>query len=82
LTFAITWHDTWYTPGSTARLQARRSSTGVLYPLGSVTEHAGLNSYGAHLTSLPRGTYSVVISVTNSAHVTTTAVSTGPLVRL
>jgi hypothetical protein len=80
LSTAVTWHDTQYRVGSTVRLEAR-TAAGHTYALGSTTEHSGLNSHVVSVRSLPRGTYSVVIYVTNAAHVTTAAVSTGPLVK-
>jgi hypothetical protein len=80
LSSAVTWHDTQYRAGSTVRLEARTAG-GHTYPLGSTTEHSGLNSHVVSVRSLPRGTYSVVIYVTNAAHVMTAAVSTGPLVK-
>jgi hypothetical protein len=80
LSTAVTWHDTQYRAGSTVRLEAR--SGGHAYALGSTTEHSGLNSHVVSVRSLPRGTYTVVIYVTNTAHVMTAAVSTGPLVKI
>jgi hypothetical protein len=80
VSFAVTWHDPAYRAGSTARLEVRTAS-GHAYPLGSVTEHAGANSRVVSVRSLPLGRYSVVIYVTNAAHVMTAAVSTGPLVK-
>ena len=80
LSSAVTWNDTQYRAGSTVRLEARTAG-GHTYPLGSTTEHSGLNSHVVSVRSLPRGTYSVVIYVTNAAHVMTAAVSTGPLVK-
>ena len=81
LTSAITWHDTQYSAGSTVQLVARTSG-GRTYPLGSTTEHSGLNGHVVSVRSLPLGTYSVIIYVTNAAHVMTAAVSTGPLVKI
>jgi len=77
--FAVTWHDTQYRAGSTVRLVARAS--GHSYPLGTAKEVSGPNSHVVSLRSLPRGRYQIVIYVTNATHVTTAAVSTGPLVR-
>ena len=80
LTFPVTWHDGQYRAGSTVALFAR-TATGRYYPIGSSTEHSGLNSHVVSVRSLPRGKYQVVIFVTNAGHVTTSAVSTGPLVK-
>lgn len=79
-TFAITWHDTQLSAGSTAQLYARNNS-GRFYALGSATERAGSNRFVASLASMPRGTYTVVIFVTNAAGVRTTAVASGPLIK-
>ena len=78
--FAVTWHDTQYSAGSTVQLHVR-TAAGLEYALGSATEHSGLNSHLVSMRSLPRGTYSVLIYVTNAAHVRTTASSSGPLVK-
>ena len=78
--FAVTWHDTQYSVGSTVQLHVR-TAAGLEYALGFATEHSGLNSHVVSMRSLPRGTYSVVIYVTNAAHVRTTAFSSGPLVK-
>jgi len=78
--FAVTWHDTQYSAGSTVQLHVR-TAAGLEYALGSATEHSGLNSHVVSMRSLPRGTYSVLIYVTNAAHVRTTASSSGPLVK-
>jgi hypothetical protein len=78
--FTVTWHDAQYRAGSTARLVALNAA-GRHYPLGSVAERAGANSKPVSLRSLPRGKYTMIVYVTNTAHVTTAAVSTGPLVR-
>jgi hypothetical protein len=77
---AVTWHDAAYRAGSTVRLEAH-SAAGHAYPLGSTTEHSGTNSHVVSVRSLPLGRYTVVIYITNAAHVTTAAVSTGPLVK-
>jgi hypothetical protein len=79
-TFAVTWHDTQFSAGSTVQLYAR-NNVGKFYALGSVTEHAGLNRVVASLASMPRGTYTVVVFVTNAAGVRTTALASGPLVK-
>jgi hypothetical protein len=52
-----------------------------MYFLGTTTEHAGLNSFTAPLSTMPRGKYTVIIYVTNAAGVRTSAVATGPLVK-
>ena len=78
--FTVNWHDSAFRAGSTVRLLAR-TSDGRLYSLGApVAEHSGVNSY---VVSRPmgRGTYQVLIYVTNPDGVTTSAVSTGPLVK-
>jgi hypothetical protein len=80
-TFAVTWHDNWYRAGSTVQLFAR-SAAGVMYPIGSTTEQAGLNRFVVPLASMPRGRYTVVIYVTNADDGRGTAVATGPLVKL
>lgn len=77
--FAVTWHDAAFLAGSTVRLYARHTA-GNMYFLGAATEHAGLNSFVAPLSTMPRGKYTVIIYVTN-AGVRTTAVATGPLVK-
>jgi hypothetical protein len=79
--FPITWHDPRFVPGSTVQLYAR-AAAGHLYPLGSAVEHSGLNSFAVSMLSLPRGTYAAVIFVTNPANVVTSAVSTGPLLKI
>ena len=79
--FAVTWHDTQYRTGSTVRLVAR-SASGHSYALGTTTEHSGLNSHAVSIGLLPRGKYQVIIYVTNAAHVTTAAISTGPLLKV
>jgi hypothetical protein len=78
--FAVTWHDAAFTAGSTVRLYARHTA-GNMYFLGTTTEHAGLNSFLAPLSTMPRGKYTVIIYVTNAAGVRTSAVATGPLVK-
>ena len=81
LSFAVTWHDAAYRAGSTTRLLARNAA-GRTYALGSTMEHAALNTSVVSLRSLPRGAYTMVIYVTNAAHVTTAAISTGPLLKV
>jgi hypothetical protein len=78
--FPVTWHDNQYLAGSTVRLEARNAS-GQTFALGSTTENAGLNSYTVSMGSLPRGSYKVVIYVTNADQATVSAVSSGPLVK-
>jgi hypothetical protein len=80
-TFPVTWHDNGFRAGNTVRLQAR-DAAGKVYALGSTTEHAGLNSYTVSVASLPLGHYTVVLNVTNAAHVTTAAISSGPLAKI
>jgi len=78
--FAVHWHDAQYAAGSTVQIHAR-TAAGATYALGYATEHSGLNSKVISVSALPRGKYSVVVYVTNPAHVMTTATSTGPLVK-
>jgi len=52
-----------------------------MYFLGATTEHVGLNTFVAPLSTMPRGKYTVIIYVTNTAGVRTTAVASGPLVK-
>jgi hypothetical protein len=80
LRFAVTWHDAAFLAGSTVRLYARHTA-GNMYFLGATTEHAGLNSFVAPLSTMPRGKYTVIIYVTNPYGVRTTAVASGPLVK-
>jgi hypothetical protein len=79
LSFPVSWHDNAYSAGSTVAIQARTAS-GATYPLGTAKEHSGLNTLVVPM-ALPRGTYTVVVYVTNAAGVTIAAASSGPLVR-
>lgn len=80
-TFAVTWHEAPpFLPGSTVRLYARHTA-GNMYFLGNATEKAGLNSFLAPLSTMPRGKYTVIIYVTSAAGVRTTAVANGPLIK-
>ena len=80
LRFAVTWHDAAFLAGSTVRLYARHTA-GNMYFLGNATEKAGLNSFLAPLSTMPRGKYTVIIYVTSAAGVRTTAVANGPLIK-
>jgi hypothetical protein len=80
-TFAVTWHDPQYRAGTEVRLYAR-DVAGKLYTLGSVSEVAGSNRYVVPLSSLPRGSYSVVLYVKNTSGVQIIATSSGPVVKL
>jgi hypothetical protein len=78
--FKVTWHDPAFRAGSTVRLLVR-TTDGRYYSLGApAAERAGANTYVVP-KPLGRGTYQVVIYVTNPDGLTTSAVSTGPLVR-
>jgi len=79
LSSVVSWHDAQYSSGSTVRLEARTAG-GHTHPLGSSTEHAGSNSLVVSVRSVPRGTYTVAIYVTNPGRVSAAAVSSGPLV--
>lgn len=78
--FTVGWHDTHYVAGTTVKLVAR-STTGHLYTLATGSEHAGANHRAVSTRSLPRGRYSVIVYATSKG-VTTSAVSSGPLVRI
>ncbi|MDQ1483582.1 MAG: hypothetical protein QOF35_1658 [Actinomycetota bacterium] len=79
-TTTVTWHDNAYRAGSTAQLIAR-DATGKFYPLGTATESAGVNNFPVSVRALPRGTYKVIVFVTNTSRVTISAVASGPLVK-
>jgi hypothetical protein len=74
----IAWHDAQYTPGSTVRFVARTPG-GHTFALGTSTEHSGRNTKIVSVRSVPVGTYSVAIYITNRAGRTASALSSGPL---
>lgn len=80
LSSTITWHDARYTVGSTVRMEARTPG-GHTYQLGTTTEHHGTNSHTVSVRSVPRGTYTIAVYVTNPGGVTTAALSSGPFVK-
>lgn len=77
--FAMTWHDAGWMPGSRAAIQAV-GANGATTTLADVSESAGTNSFAVRAAGLPAGSYTLRTLVTNPAGVSTAARSSGPLV--
>jgi hypothetical protein len=78
-TFALTWHDSYFTPASTARVWAI-SSTGHGTVLGTATEQSGSNTFTVRTAGLAAGRYTLRVDVTTPNGTVMSASSGSPLV--